>query len=213
MEIDRSKAFTWVFNQITKIPIFNAFDSWKAWDGTLDINKLSSLTLYKGGLKRQHVFQQKNIIYGKFLRKMNLSNIKIIYYKQPSYIHKVNYKNIVDELWETQLGDDEEDDRQIKKKIANINFGMLEKSNNTTQRSSIFKSLKEACYSQRKHGGRIYALHEDIHEREEEARRHKGDTYYILNTTDRQTLVNGYRYTKKCFYNIKTMPCMKHTLN
>ena len=202
VEIDRTKAFTWAFNQITSIPIFNAFDSWKAWDGTLDINKLSSLTLYKVEVLKGNMFFNKkfNIFYGKFLRKMDLTNIKIIYYKIPSYIHKVNYKSIVDELWETQLGDDEEDDKQIKKKIANINFGMLEKSNNTAQRSDIFNSLKEACYYQKEHGGRIYALHEDIHERDEETeeeRRHKGDTYYILNTTDRQTLVNGYRYIKE----------------
>ena len=202
VEIDRTKAFTWAFNQITSIPIFNAFDSWKVWDGTLDINKLSSLTLYKVEVVKGNMFFNKkfNIIYGKFLRKMDLSNIKIIYYKIPSYIHKVNYKSIVDELWETQLGDDEEDDKQIKKKIANINFGMLEKSNNTAQRSDIFNSLREACHYQKEHGGRIYALHEDIHERDEETeeeRRHKGDTYYILNTTDRQTLVNGYRYIKE----------------
>ena len=200
VEIDRSKAFTWAFNQITKIPIFNAFDSWKAWDGTLDINKLSSLTLYKVEVLKGNMFFNKkiNIIYGKFLRKMDLSNIKIIYYKIPSYIHKVNYKSIVDELWETQLGDDEEDDKQIKKKIANINFGMLEKSNNIAQRSDIFNSLREACHYQKEHGGRIYALHEDIHEREdEEERRHKGDTYFVLNTTVRQKLVNGYRYIKQ----------------
>ena len=200
VEIDRSKAFTWAFNQISKIPIFNAFDSWKAWDGTLDINKLSSLTLYKVEVLKGNMFFNKkfNIIYGKFLRKMDLSNIKIIYYKIPSYIHKVNYKSIVDELWETKLGDDEEDDKQIKKKIANINFGMLEKSNNTSQRSDIFNSLKEACYYQRKQGGRIYALEEDIHERdEEEERRHKGDTYFVLNTTVRQKLVNGFRYIKE----------------
>ena len=118
VEIDRTKAFTWAFNQITSIPIFNAFDSWKAWDGTLDINKLSSLTLYKVEVLKGNMFFNKkfNIIYGKFLRKMDLSNIKIIYYKIPSYIHKVNYKSIVDELWETQLGDDEDDDKQIKKK-------------------------------------------------------------------------------------------------
>ena len=202
VEIDRTKAFTWAFNQITSIPIFNAFDSWKAWDGTLDINKLSSLTLYKVEVLKGNMFFNKkfNIIYGKFLRKMDLTNIKIIYYKMPSYIHKVNYKSIVDELWETQLGDDEEDDKQIKKKFANINFGMLEKSNNTAQRSDIFNSLREACHYQKEHGGRIYALHEDIHERDEETeeeRRHKGDTYYILNTTDRKTLVNGYRYIKQ----------------
>ena len=213
VEIDRSKAFTWAFNQISKIPIFNAFDSWKAWDGTLDINKLSSLTLYKVEVSKGNMFFNKkfNIIYGKFLRKMDLSNIKIIYYKIPSYIHKVNYKSIVDELWETQLGDndDDDDDKQIKKKIANINFGMLEKSNNTAQRSVIFNSLKEACHYQRKHGGRIYALeeetcirkmvdlNEETDEEEEEDKTTFGETYYVLNTTDRKTLVNGFRYIKE----------------
>ena len=211
VEIDRSKAFTWAFNQISKIPIFNAFDSWKAWDGTLDINKLSSLTLYKVEVLKGNMFFNKkfNIIYGKFLRKMDLSNIKIIYYKQPSYIHKVNYKSIVDELWETKLGDDEDDDKQIKKKIANINFGMLEKSNNTSQRSDIFNSLKEACYYQRKQGGRIYALEEetrirkmvDLNEEtddeEEEDKTTFGETYFVLNTTVRQKLVNGFRYIKE----------------
>ena len=208
VEIDRTKAFTWAFNQISKIPIFNAFDSWKAWDGTLDINKLSSLTLYKVEVSKGNMFFNKkfNIIYGRFLRKMDLSNIKIIYYKQPSYIHKVNYKSIVDELWETQLGDND-DDKQIKKKIANINFGMLEKSNNTAQRSVIFNSLKEACHYQRKHGGRIYALEEetcirkmvDLNEEtdEEEDKTTFGETYYVLNTTDRKTLVNGFRYIKE----------------
>ena len=212
VEIDRTKAFTWAFNQISKIPIFNAFDSWKAWDGTLDINKLSSLTLYKVEVLKGNMFFNKkfNIIYGVFLRKMDLSNIKIIYYKQPSYIHKVNYKSIVDELWETQLGDNDDDDKQIKKKIANINFGMLEKSNNTAQRSVIFNSLKEACYYQRKHGGRIYALEEETcirkmvdldeetdEEEEEEDKKTFGETYYVLNTTDRKTLVNGFRYIKE----------------
>ena len=212
VEIDRTKAFTWAFNQISKIPIFNAFDSWKVWDGTLDINKLSSLTLYKVEVLKGNMFFNKkfNIIYGKFLRKMDLSNIKIIYYKQPSYIHKVNFKSIVDELWETQLGDNDDDDKQIKKKIANINFGMLEKSNNTAQRSVIFNSLKEACHYQRKHGGRIYALEEETRirkmvdlneetddEEEEEDKTTFGETYYVLNTTDRKTLVNGFRYIKE----------------
>ena len=217
VEIDRCKAFTWAFNQITKIPIFNPFDSWKDWDGTLDINKLSSLTLYKVEVSKGNMLFNKknNIIYGKFLRKMDLSNINIIYYKQPSYIHKVNYKGIVDELWKTQLGCNENDDKQIKKKIDNINFGMLEKSNNTAQRSVVFNSLKEPCHYQRKYGGRIYALEEEIrrtkrldwdsddeeeYEEEEEDYNDEpkfGETYYVLNTTDRQKLVNGFRYIKE----------------
>ena len=123
---------------------------------------------------------------------MDLTNLKIIYYKQPSYIHKVKSKSIVHELWEKQLRDHEDDDKQIKKKIANIKFGMLEKSNSIAQRSDIFNSLKEACYYQRKRGGRIYALEEEteysyLDSNENRVERHeKGSTYYVLNTTDRQ---------------------------
>ena len=223
VEIDRTKAFTWAFNKIRRIPVFNAFDSWKHWDDTLDINKLSSLTLYKVKVKSANVFFNKkyNLIYGKFLRKMDLSEIKIVYYKQPSFIHKVNYKKIVDELWETPLGSNEDEDKQIKKTIANVNFGMLEKSKNVSQRSVIFNSLKEACHYQRKYGGRIYAIQEeseinywdrkvrvyyydDSDDEEEEEQAHllyeetkEGEKYYILNTSDRQTLVNGYRYIKE----------------
>ena len=223
VEIDRTKAFTWAFNKIRRIPVFNAFDSWKHWDDTLDINKLSSLTLYKVKVKSANIFFNKkyNLIYGKFLRKMDLSEIKIIYYKQPSFIHKVNYKKIVDELWETPLGSNEDEDKQIKKTIANVNFGMLEKSQNVSQRSVIFNSLKEACHYQRKYGGRIYAIQEeseinywdrkvrvyyydDSDDEEEEEQAHllyeetkEGEKYYILNTSDRQTLVNGYRYIKE----------------
>ena len=226
VEIDRTKAFTWAFNKIRRIPVFNAFDSWKHWDDTLDINKLSSLTLYKVQVKSANIFFNKkyNLIYGKFLRKMDLSEIKIIYYKQPSFIHKVNYKKIVDELWETPLGSNEDEDKQIKKTIANVNFGMLEKSKNVSQRSVIFNSLREACHYQRKYGGRIYAVREeseityydrevrvyddadadDAYDDEEEEQAHtlyeerkEGEKYYILNTSDRQTLVNGYRYIKE----------------
>ena len=121
----------------------------------------------------------------------------------------------MDELWKTQLGCNEDDDKQIKKKIANINFGMLEKSNNTAQRSVVFNSLKEACHYQRKYGGRIYALEEEIrrtkrldwdsddeeeYEEEEEDFNDEptfGETYYVLNTTDSQKLVNGFRYIKE----------------
>ena len=45
---------------------------------------------------------------------------------------------------------------------------MLQKSNNTAQRSGIFNSLREACHYQRQQGGRIYALEEETHEREDE---------------------------------------------
>ena len=103
---------------------------------------------------------------------MDLTNIQIMYYKQFSNMHRVNYKSIVHEQWATPPGDDamgasgqsragKDDDRQ--KKMADINFGMLEKSKNMAQR--------RACNCQKKQGGRIYALEEETQERDEETER------------------------------------------
>ena len=46
----------------------------------------------------------------------------------------------------------------IKKTIANITFGLLEKGYNKLNKSKIFDSLKEALYYQNKYGGKIYTL-------------------------------------------------------
>ena len=101
----------------------------------------------------------------------------------------------MDELNETVLSDDIEEDKSNKKRIANITFGMLEKSNNTAQRSYIFNSLREAIFYQRQSGGRIYAIQED--KEDEEGNVTKGETCYILNVTDRAKLMNGFRYIKE----------------
>ena len=210
-EIDRTKAFTWAFRQIKRIPKFNEFDAWMPMTDEIDIYKLSSLTLYMVEVYEGNIFFNKkiNIIYGKFLRKLLEDNVKlkIIYYKQPSHIHKVDYDKVVGELWDTYISDDKDEDKQIKKKIANINFGMLEKSVNTGQRSKIFNSIKEACHHQRIHGGKIYAIQKETYEVEylgesdsEEDFNEKttmGDTYYILNTTCKRHLVNGFIYIKE----------------
>ena len=216
VEIDRTKAFTWAFKQIKRIPKFNEFDIWKPITDEIDIYKLSSLTLYMVEVYEGNMFFNKkiNLIYGKFLRKMveNGVKLKIICYKQPCYLHKVDYSKVVNDLWDTYISDDIEEDKSLKKKVANINFGMLEKSKNTSQRTKIFNSLKEACYYQGQYGGKIIAIQRETVTMEsygdgdgdddDEANNFTettamGDTYYILNTTDKQQLVNGFIYIKE----------------
>ena len=118
----------------------------------------------------------------------------------------MNYSDVVDELNQTFLSDDIEEDKNNKKRIANITFGMLEKSNNTAQRSYIFNSLREAIHYQRQSGGRIYAIQEEtvideIDEDEEninlKSTKKEGETCYILNVTDRTKLMNGFRFIKE----------------
>ena len=207
VEIDRTKAFTWAFKQIKRIPKFNEFDIWKPIIDEIDIYKLSSLTLYMVEVYEGNMFFNKkiNLIYGKFLRKMveNGVKLKIICYKQPCYLHKVDYSKVVNDLWDTYISDDIEEDKSLKKKVANINFGMLEKSNNTSQRTKVFNSLKEACYYQGQYGGKIIAIQretvtmESYDDDDFSETTAMGDTYYILNTTDKQQLVNGFIYIKE----------------
>ena len=80
---------------------------------------------------------------------------QILYYKRPSHIYKVNYKNTTDKLWETAISNKQLEDTKIKKLIANVNIGLLEKGKNKAQRSLVFDTLSEALYHQTIHGGKI----------------------------------------------------------
>ena len=186
-EIDINKAFTKAFTSIKKIPIFRQFDIWRQWSSdasaeasrgsrdALNVNDmpsltqqscessdLSDLTLYMVKVANANIMFNKkhNLIYGKFLKKLIEKGVKcdILYYKQPSHIHKVDYKQIIDDLWAEQISADEQEDRRTKKTIANINFGLLEKSRNKGQKSRMFDTLTEVCHYQAVYGGRVYAI-------------------------------------------------------
>ena len=161
-EIDINKAFTKAFTSIKKIPIFRQFDIWRKWSNTLNIDDMPSLTLHMVEVANANIMFNKkhNLIYGKILKKLLKKGVKcnILYYKQPSYIHKVDYEQIIDDLWAEQISADEQEDKRIKKTIANINFGLLEKSHNKGQKSRVFDTLTEVCHYQKIYGGRVYAI-------------------------------------------------------
>ena len=95
------------------------------------------------------MFNKKyNLVYGKFLKCfINQYNIKVLYYKQPSFIHKTNYKDMVNELWKTVIDEDDEDEDKLSNKlIGNVNFGLLEKGGATAHQSILFKSIDEAIH-------------------------------------------------------------------
>jgi len=128
VEIDVSKAFTKAFSNITKIPIFNEFDNFIPYDNSkfqdynLYIVEVDELTL---------LFNKKfNLCYGYFLKKLDLTNLKIVAYKQPSFIKDVNYTTIINDLYKTEISQNKEEDKYIKKLISNVNSGLLEKSYN-----------------------------------------------------------------------------------
>jgi hypothetical protein len=55
----------------------------------------------------------------------------------------------------------------FKKLIANINIGLLEKSNNVAQRSFIFEDLTELKYYHERYGGDVNIIEQYVEEDEQ----------------------------------------------
>ena len=90
--------------------------------------------------------------------------MKILFYNVPPYIHRVKYKKAVEGLYKTVISDDKFENQTILKTIANVAFGLREKSYNRKTVSRIFDNLKEALQHQKKYDGRIYAMNEEEYE-------------------------------------------------
>ena len=84
--------------------------------------------------------------------------MKILFFKIPSYIHRVKYKKAVEDLYKTVISDDKFESQKILKTIANVAFGLLFTIGKTISRS--FDHLKEALQQQKKYDGRIYVMNE-----------------------------------------------------
>ena len=130
----------------------------------------------------------------------------------------MDYKNLIDELYATKITDDEDFNKQTQKKLWNISVGMLEKSHNTSQRSSTFTSLKEACYYQSIYGGQVYTISEcqtelnEVDEDEFETKETEGTKYYVLSVSEKKTLINGFMYSKELllqYHNFKMYEAYK----
>jgi len=87
--------------------------------------------------------------------------VKILFYKKPSHLHKVKYKKAIDDLYRANMSDGREEENKIKKTLANIAFGLLEKSFNRKTVSRMFDGVKEALNHQKKYGGKIDVMDEE----------------------------------------------------
>jgi hypothetical protein len=133
---------------------------------------------------------------------------EILAYKRPSFIKKVDYKDILDELWKRRISTIPEEDTKIKKLIANVNFGLLEKGKNTAIKTHVFETLDEAKTNQAEKGGvvnyiRKY-LSEEVEEEDDDGDKEirlkhtqEGKEYYVLNVQDTAVLRDGFRYIKE----------------
>ena len=116
-EIDVRKAYTSAFNKIAEIPVFTQFDIWKPFNGT--VTDFHDLTLYLVKPIKRSIFFNKayTLVYGMFLMHF-VKQCKILYYKQPSRVYKVDYRKITAEFWKTDISDKPAEDIRTKKLIC-----------------------------------------------------------------------------------------------
>ena len=67
----------------------------------------------------------------------------------------MNYTKLIKQLWATEISDHFPEDAKIKKLIANVNFGLLEKRTNKSSKRIAFDGFREALYYQQEVGGKI----------------------------------------------------------
>ena len=203
-EIDVTKAYTSALGSITEIPIFNEFDAFVPYDGS----KIQPLNLYVVKSKG-HALESHGLLYGKYLEGQ-----EILAYKTPSFVKKVDYQEAIDELFKMSISQDADKDTHIKKLVANVNIGLLEKCFNKKSRGYLFQDLGECQHYQAKMGGSIHVLHkiEDVIEavdfgldddtpgegpRETHLFKQSGDPIYVLVIRAEALLKNGFRYIKE----------------
>ena len=93
-------------------------------------------------------------MYGKYL---NL-DARPSSFKQPSFIKGVNHKALGDELYAFPVSADVQADVYIKKLIANVKIGLLEKGMNRRSAGYSFKYLTECNYFQAQYGGMVHRI-------------------------------------------------------
>jgi hypothetical protein len=211
IEIDISKAYTSAFCDITEIPIFNEFDAFKPYNG----EPILPLNLYLvRGDSHPLSTQTHNLVYGKFLTE----GLQPLAFKQPSFIKKVDYANLVKELYETKISDNDDHDVYIKKLVANVNIGLLEKCFNRKSVGYLFFNYDECKFYQAQHGGTIHSVQQiadlsKVVERSELGLddgiegdttcvscfkfEQVGDPIFVLVLKAEKQLRNGFRYIKE----------------
>ena len=219
VEIDIGKAYSAAFGCITEIPIFTEFDIWKSYVVDTVINDLSFYMVYT---EKPSLFFNKRycLVYGFILKQIINCDIKILYYKEPSFIKPVKYDKILKTLFETNISEDDIENTYLRKLIAVVNFGMLERGVNKNQKTYLFETREEAQYYQARYGGQITII-----KKLEEAKTVKPDPLdqgvisqdpnlisvadytetdrlYMLNLKAQKDLTNGFRYIKELLMNI-----------
>ena len=148
--------------EIKNIPVSNEFEIFNQYDS----QAIADLNLYVVKAINHNLFLNKqfNLVYGCILKQLKPEDYEILQVKQPSKIKQVDYKSIVDHLHNAQMSEDEATDKLIKKTIANVNIGLLEKGTNKNTKSILFSDLNECKFFQSEFGGKIIIIEKEKEE-------------------------------------------------
>lgn len=204
--IDENKAYTECLSQIKEVPLFNYFDIYKTYTN----EAIEDLTYYiievlEKSKRAVILFGSKfSRTYGYILKQTNIK-YRVLYYRTPLAIEEVNFKNAVDELYKESIKPD------MKKSIANITMGLLEKKENKAELSKIFDDYNEANYYCIKYEGKILPLIHDEFESKnvysefdkcftEEINIVSSKQIYLVAVNEKKRLTNGFTPIKDMIY-------------
>ena len=140
-----NKCYSQCISDISHIPVFNYFDVYKIYDN----HQIEDLTYYKIELTEisnisglNIIFNNvHNIVFGYVLKQLPNLKYTIQYYRRPSHIEDVNFSDNIDELY-----NNETIDMSMRKTIANITIGLLEKIQNKREIVKVFKTFDSANF-------------------------------------------------------------------
>ena len=131
-----------------------------------------------------------SLVYGLFIEQLNRDDFEIISYKDPAFIKPVNYKELLQRFFNTHISDDEHEDIYLKKLIANVIIGLLEKGISKACKSIVFDTIDETQHYQAKYGGHLSILR-----KYEEVKKNKDDDDFdedrfvlLMLNTQKQTI-------------------------
>ena len=156
--MDMQKCYTFCMSLIKQIPIFDYFDLYFLYNG-LPIEPLNKYIIKINSTCNisNMLFQTDyNKCFG-FLLLALPETVKydIIYVQKPSKIIDVNFKQLIDDLYSCQISDDKAFDLKLKKYIANVCSGLLEKKYNRKTHTKIFRDHNDAYNYAKMYGAKV----------------------------------------------------------
>ena len=220
--IDINKAYSSNLKDIQYVPVFNVFDIFLKYDG----HKIEDYTQYiircdDNDVGTSILFRKKySRCYGYKLNRISDINFTVLYYRRPSKLNKSNSERYINQLYNSFICEDEEEDMTKKKFIANKNMGLIEKKYNSTSITKIYKTLIEAQYYQIKHGGYIFKLSdhkfEEVDVTEEDKKEgitartdNKERVIYVLVNKVKKDLDESFNPIKDLIYDIQLLKLWK----